>query len=178
MLSFFAVGTLSAVGTSFVIYTMLILAFGGAFSAEVLNKDQNVFQNSTYGSKYIVVVGEYLVPFSSSLLLLLCRKALKLMRTAKEQKDHNPIACDAYDCTQHFLSLNVADSEAPLSSLTMRSFPCLILFPQQAFSSHRSAQHLAHFSAARVCCKPCRAISCSGFSSLLPMAPSMVMNRV
>lgn len=32
---------------------------GGAFTADTLKRDQNVFQNSTYGSKYIVVVGAF-----------------------------------------------------------------------------------------------------------------------
>lgn len=44
-------------GTSYIIYALLILAMGGAFDAKTLNDDQNTFQNACFGSKFIVVVG-------------------------------------------------------------------------------------------------------------------------
>jgi amino acid transporter len=60
-------GTLAALLTAFVIYAMLILSMGGAFDGHELRIDQNVFQNSTLGSKFIVVVGIIISAISSAL---------------------------------------------------------------------------------------------------------------
>eukprot|EP00049_Salpingoeca_infusionum_P003406 m.66341 g.66341 ORF g.66341 m.66341 type:complete len:950 (+) comp12112_c1_seq1:280-3129(+) len=60
-------GTLWALFTSFVIYTLLIFAFGSTFPYLYLHADQNVFQNVCVGSIYIVVTGIIISSISSAL---------------------------------------------------------------------------------------------------------------
>eukprot|EP00730_Choanoeca_flexa_P006996 TRINITY_DN12262_c0_g1_i3.p1 TRINITY_DN12262_c0_g1~~TRINITY_DN12262_c0_g1_i3.p1 ORF type:complete len:937 (+),score=236.23 TRINITY_DN12262_c0_g1_i3:83-2893(+) len=60
-------GTLYALLTAFVIYTILILSMGGSFTRYDLQTDQNIFQNATLGSSYIVVTGIIISSISSAL---------------------------------------------------------------------------------------------------------------
>jgi potassium/chloride transporter 9 len=50
-----------------VTYVILILCFAGGFSRQTLLEDQNLFQNSSLGSRYIVVVGIIISALSSGL---------------------------------------------------------------------------------------------------------------
>eukprot|EP00045_Choanoeca_perplexa_P015906 m.206806 g.206806 ORF g.206806 m.206806 type:complete len:938 (-) comp17113_c0_seq1:1520-4333(-) len=61
------VGTLWALVTAFVIYTALIVTMGGSFTRYNLKTDQNLFQNATLGSSYIVVTGIIISSISSAL---------------------------------------------------------------------------------------------------------------
>ncbi|EDQ92939.1 uncharacterized protein MONBRDRAFT_17154, partial [Monosiga brevicollis MX1] len=60
-------GTLSALATALVFYTGLILSFAGSFTRHTLHVDQNVFQNATMPSRYVVVVGILISAISSAL---------------------------------------------------------------------------------------------------------------
>eukprot|EP00040_Diaphanoeca_grandis_P027474 m.156509 g.156509 ORF g.156509 m.156509 type:complete len:941 (-) comp30999_c0_seq1:52-2874(-) len=60
-------GTLWALLTSFITYLVLVFAFAGAFTREVLLNDLNVFQNASLVSPYFVISGILISALSSGL---------------------------------------------------------------------------------------------------------------